>query len=53
MPPDPPLTQGRQCLLLFRGAFQAINVDGLSLLGGKPVPYWRMAGIFTLAQQNG
>ena len=53
MTPDFTLAQRRQRLLLLPGAFQAVKVDNLPLLGGEPVPQRRRAGGFALAQQNG
>ena len=52
MPPDFPLTQGRQRLLLFLRAFQAIDIDRLTLFSGKPVPQGSVAGTFTLTKHN-
>ena len=53
MAPDFSLAQRGQRLLLFLRALQAVNVHRLALLGGKPVPHWRVAGALTLAQHNG
>ena len=53
MTPDFALAQRRQRLLLLPGAFQAVKVDNLPLLGGEPVPQRRGAGGFALAQHNG
>ncbi len=53
MTPDFTLAQRRQRLLLLPGAFQAVKVDNLPLLGGEPVPQRRGAGGFALAQHNG
>lgn len=36
--PDLSLPQRRQRLLLFGGAFQAVDIDGLPLFGGEPIP---------------
>ena len=52
MPPDFPLTQRRQRLLLFLRALQAVDVDGLAFLRGKPVPHRRMAGALALTQHH-
>ena len=53
MTPDFTLAQRRQRLLLLPGAFQAVKVDNLPLLGGEPVPQRRGSGGFALAQHNG
>ena len=50
--PDPPLTQCGQSLLLFRGAFEAVDIDSLALFGSEPVPLRRRAGRFPLAKHD-
>ena len=52
MPPDFPLAQRCQRLLLLWRAFQAVDVHRLALLGGEPEPQGREAGGLALPQQN-
>ena len=52
MAPDFSLTQRRQRLLLFARALKAVDINRLPLFGGKPVPHWRRAGGFPLAQHD-